>query len=253
MASPLSCDANTSRSSTPGHRCSSTRSASTAAEAMRQPATSCRSWERCLRSPIRPASSTPKRTARPPSEPVGSAGNLLDLDSTLDTGKPSQLLDHKVGLQSPLSRKFDVLPVTASASARACEWTWRSDSLRGGTDDLERVRPQVGLGLLGDGRDHTLARQTMANEHDTTVAGSRDTAAPGRDRARLKLKQRKIAHEPTNFSQPAHLGPLFIVRPVQCAYSQASSPCRCPVARPSRGVGGGELPRKAPYHRSGAS
>ena len=40
----------------------------------------------------------PETDARPPSEPVGSAGNLLDLDSTLDTGKPPQLLDHKIGL-----------------------------------------------------------------------------------------------------------------------------------------------------------
>lgn len=144
-----------------------------------------------------------------------------------------------------------MLPVTASASAGACEGTWRSDSLRGGTDDLERVRPQVGLGFLGDARDHALARQTMANEHDTTVAGSRDTAAPGRDRAHLKLKQRKIAHEPTSSSLPVHPQPLFILRPVQCAYSHASSPCRCPVLGRLVASAGESHPAR-PLARSGA-
>src|ERR1019366_5099135 len=87
----------------------------------------------------------PETNTSPPPQPVRSAGDLLP---TLDPGKPSKLLGHEIGLQPPLRRKRDVLPVTASTSSGACVGTRRRHTIRGGMDDLERVCSEVRLRLL---------------------------------------------------------------------------------------------------------
>ena len=85
-----------------------------------------------------------------------------------------------------------MLPVATATEAGTCVGTWRSDSIRGGHEDLDGVRPQVGLTLLGNRGHHALTGQAVADEHDATVSCPGDTPAASRDRSCLELDQRLV-------------------------------------------------------------
>jgi hypothetical protein len=179
----------------------------------------------------------PETDTTPPAEPSRSASDLLDLDSALDAAKPPKLLSHQIGLQVPLRRKRDVLPVTAPASPRARKRTRRRHPLWEGLDDLERVRSEVGPGFLGYRREDALAGQAMADEHDTTIVSSRDTTTARCDPASFQLQQRGVGHGTTTFRPSCEFGHVLMVPPVDCGSSTASSPRPHPLSLPTSAVG----------------
>ena len=129
-----------------------------------------------------------------------------------------------------------MLPVTAPASSRSRVRARRRHAFRGGTDDLDRVRPQVRPRLLGDRRRYSLARRTMAHEDDTAIVGSRDTAPAGRDRACFELQQRKIPHGGQLAAM--RLPAVLTVPPVACGSRPASSSSRLLLFRSAAHSGG---------------
>ena len=166
----------------------------------------------------------PEADTAPPTEPARCTVDLLDFDNTLDAAQPPKLLGHEIRLQSPLRLKGDMLPVTAPAPAWACVRTRRRHPVRRGLDDLECVRSQVGLRFLGDRREDALAGQTMADEHDPTILGSRDTTPAGRCPAGLQLQEWGSGHGMTTFWRSPALEHEPMVPPVGRCSGLCSSP-----------------------------
>lgn len=132
------------------------------------------------------------------------------------------MLGHKVSFEGSLGSKFDVLPVATTTAAWPSVGTRRRDTVGRGLNDLDGVGTQVGLGLLGDRRHDSLARQAVAHEDDTTVVCSGYTASAGCDGTGFKLEHEPMGHEPTGL--PLGLWGTHIGPPVHTGGSQASSP-----------------------------
>ena len=142
-ASPGRVPVTTSRWATPGHRAVSAPVAATAGLAMGQASTCSSWWERCLRKPTAPSSSTARPHPGAPTEAIVVAVHRLHLDGALHAGDPRQLLGHRGSLEAPLRAELHVLEVAAAAVARPGVRAPGGDSVGRGRQDLHGVGPQV--------------------------------------------------------------------------------------------------------------
>jgi len=78
-----------------------------------------------------------------------------------------------------------VLPVATSALARSCVATRRDDALWRGAKDLDGIRAEERLRLLGDESTHELTWQRVTHEDDSSIGASCDTSAARCDVSRL--------------------------------------------------------------------